>query len=178
MPIKQNESPGSSFKPGRGETRLLQFPGIEVSPCPTRQLLMLSNSDIVSRLARFFPEATPVRIPIKLSHVTAMATPTTAAQRAPRRFRFYPRHRHRVRHAARSLVCGQSSSGICRSRPRRKQRRLAARRSLRGRGSISPGTDSGCRPLPQTCSQLDCEIMTASTQPSVPPSYEDQGITL
>src|SRR5208282_4913507 len=42
--------------------------------------------------------------------------------------------------------------------------------------------DSGCRPLPQTCSQLDCEIMTASSQPpfepSSQPSPEDQGATL
>jgi hypothetical protein len=66
MPIKQNESPRSPSKPGRGETRLLKLPGIEVS-VPNQATARALESEIVSRLARFFPEATPVRIPIKLS---------------------------------------------------------------------------------------------------------------
>ena len=59
--------------------------------------------------------------------------------------------------------------------------------SLRAEASVvavqyQTGMDGGCRPFPQTCSQLDCEIMTASNelpfQPSSEPSLEDQGATL
>jgi len=70
MPIKQSESPRSSSKPGRGETRLLQLPGIEVFEVPNQATSRARETDIVSRLARFFPGATPVRIPIKLSRNT------------------------------------------------------------------------------------------------------------
>src|SRR6202140_3545375 len=66
MPIKQNESPRSSSKPGREETRLLKLRGSR-STVPNQATARALEQDIVSRLARFFPEATPVRIPIKLS---------------------------------------------------------------------------------------------------------------
>jgi hypothetical protein len=66
MAIKQSESPCSSSKPGRGETRLLKLRdrGFTVHHQATARAF---EPDIVSRLAKFFPEATPVRIPIKLS---------------------------------------------------------------------------------------------------------------
>jgi hypothetical protein len=38
---------------------------------PNQATARAPESDIVSRLARFFPEATPVRIPIKLSRTDA-----------------------------------------------------------------------------------------------------------
>jgi len=41
------------------------------------------EQDIVSRLARFFPEATPVRIPIKLSHVMANGNTNNGGPSAP-----------------------------------------------------------------------------------------------
>src|ERR1700730_10184934 len=66
MLIKQNESPRSSSKPGREGTRLLQTPGSR-STVPNQATAHALEPDIVSRLARFFPDATPVRIPIKLS---------------------------------------------------------------------------------------------------------------
>src|ERR1700693_1909409 len=66
MPIKQNESPRSSSKQGREETRLLKLRGSR-STVPNQATARALEPDIVSRLARFFPEATPVRIPIKLS---------------------------------------------------------------------------------------------------------------
>ena len=137
------------------------------------------EADIVSRLARFFPEATPVRIPIKLSRTPAMATVVSAPAKTKASF-FKTRSSSSAR---RTKFCSWSTVlWNLPTSPGRKQRRLAARRSLRGCGSISPGTDGGCRPLPQTCSQLDCEIMTVSAeppfQPSPEPSLEDQGATL
>jgi hypothetical protein len=67
MPIRQNESPRSSSKPGRGETRLLLQVRGRGLIVPNQATAHALENDIVSRLARFFPEATPVRIPIKLS---------------------------------------------------------------------------------------------------------------
>lgn len=55
--------------PNREERRLALCslsPGIEVF-VPNQATARALESDIISRLARFFPEATPVRIPIKLS---------------------------------------------------------------------------------------------------------------
>src|SRR6266403_2590690 len=66
MPIEQNESPRISSKPGRGGTRLLQTPGRGLTVANQAAARAL-EPDIVSRLARVFPDATPVRIPIKLS---------------------------------------------------------------------------------------------------------------
>src|ERR1700676_1264836 len=66
MLIKQNESPRSPSKPGREGTRLLQTPGSRFT-VPNQATARALEPDIVSRLARFFPDATPVRIPIKLS---------------------------------------------------------------------------------------------------------------
>jgi hypothetical protein len=45
---------------------LLKFPGSR-STVPNQATVRALEPDIVSRLARFFPEATPVRIPIRLS---------------------------------------------------------------------------------------------------------------
>src|SRR6202795_5384775 len=67
MPIKQNESPRSSSKPGREGTRAAPNSGVEVFTVPNQATARALEPDIVSRLARFFPDATPVRIPIKLS---------------------------------------------------------------------------------------------------------------
>jgi hypothetical protein len=63
---KQRESPCSSFKPGRKGDSAAQFRnrGTTVPNQATARALEL---DVVGRLAKFFPEATPVRIPIKLS---------------------------------------------------------------------------------------------------------------
>jgi len=47
-------------------------PGIEVS-VPNQATAHARESEIVSRLAKFFPEATPVRIPIKLSRTHSHA---------------------------------------------------------------------------------------------------------
>src|SRR4029077_8130006 len=66
MPIKQNESPRSSSKPGREEARLLKLRGSR-STVPNQATARALEPDIVSRLARFFPEAIPMRIPIRLS---------------------------------------------------------------------------------------------------------------
>jgi hypothetical protein len=66
MAIKQSEPPRSSSKPGRGETRLPQLPRIEVF-VPNQATVRALEPDVVGRLARFFPEAVPVRIPIRLS---------------------------------------------------------------------------------------------------------------
>src|SRR5208282_752565 len=72
MPIKQIESPSNSSQPGRRETSLLHSPGIEVS-VPNQATARAHESEIVGRLAKFFPEATPVRIPIKLSRTHSHA---------------------------------------------------------------------------------------------------------
>jgi hypothetical protein len=55
-----------------GRQACFNSPGIEVS-VPNQATARAHESEIVGRLARFFPEATPVRIPIKLSrtHVRA-----------------------------------------------------------------------------------------------------------
>ena len=45
---------------------MLKFPGSR-STVPNQATVRALEPDIVSRLARFFPEATPVRIPIRLS---------------------------------------------------------------------------------------------------------------
>src|ERR1700694_4618168 len=66
MPIEQDESPRSSSKPGREEARLAQVSGSR-STMPHQATVRALEPDIVSRLARFFPEATPVRIPLRLS---------------------------------------------------------------------------------------------------------------
>src|SRR6202047_792474 len=66
MPIKQNESPRSSSKPGREGTRCSRLRGRGLT-VPNQATARALDPDIVSRLARFFPDATPVRIPIKLS---------------------------------------------------------------------------------------------------------------
>src|ERR1700678_3800029 len=57
------------------ETRLCsRSPGIEVF-VPNQATARALESDIISRLARFFPEATPVRIPIKLSRAHTNGNP-------------------------------------------------------------------------------------------------------
>lgn len=66
MLIKQSECLRSSSKPGRGGTRLLNSPGIE-DRVPNQATARALESDLVGRLAKFFPQAIPVRIPIKLS---------------------------------------------------------------------------------------------------------------
>jgi hypothetical protein len=66
MAIKQSECLRSSSKPVRGGTRLLNSPEIE-DLVPNQATARALESDLVGRLAKFFPEATPVRIPIKLS---------------------------------------------------------------------------------------------------------------
>src|ERR1700732_681265 len=72
MPIKQNESPRSSSKPGREGTRCSRLRGRGLT-VPNQATARALEPDIVSRLARFFPEATPVRIPIKLSRTIVNA---------------------------------------------------------------------------------------------------------
>jgi hypothetical protein len=66
IPITQIKSPKCSFKPGRGGTRLLQASELRFT-VPNQATARALEQEIVGRLARFFPEATPVRIPIKLS---------------------------------------------------------------------------------------------------------------
>ena len=57
--------------PNREEGRLdcSDSPGIEVL-VPNQATARALESEIVSRLAKFFPEATPVRIPIRLSRTS------------------------------------------------------------------------------------------------------------
>jgi len=50
----------------RGDSAAPVF-GVEVSTVPNQASARALEPDIVSRLARFFPDATPVRIPIRLS---------------------------------------------------------------------------------------------------------------
>lgn len=64
--IKQHESSRGTSKPGRGETRIAPALGSR-SIVPSQATAPALEQSLVSRLARFFPEATPVRIPIKLS---------------------------------------------------------------------------------------------------------------
>src|SRR5258708_31269922 len=66
MPTRQNESSRSSSKPGRRGGTAAYWSGSR-STMPNQATARALESDIVSRLAKFFPEATPVRIPIKLS---------------------------------------------------------------------------------------------------------------
>jgi len=67
MPIKQNRFPSSFAKGGtRGDLPLPNSPGIEVLVANQGTARAL-ESELVSRLAKFFPEALPMRIPIKLS---------------------------------------------------------------------------------------------------------------
>src|SRR5882762_3939302 len=186
MPIGQNESPHNASKPGRGGTRLLQTPG-------SRSYRAQPGSRSCARTRHRKP---PGQV---LSRRHSGANPDQTQphakprQQRPRKWRsnrprtrererLFSGHRHRVRHTARSFVCARPSAAIRRSRAGREQRRLASRRSFRGRGSISSGSDRGGRPFPKTCSQLDCEIMTASSQPSSQPSFqpsiEEQGATL
>jgi hypothetical protein len=69
LTIKQNGVSSQFFLTGKiGGTRLLKTdsPGIEVF-VPNQAVACAPAPEVVSRLARFFPDATPVRIPIKLS---------------------------------------------------------------------------------------------------------------
>lgn len=61
-----SESPRSAFKPGREEARCAHVSdrGYKLPSQATARALEV---DLVGRLAKFFPDATPVRIPIKLS---------------------------------------------------------------------------------------------------------------
>src|SRR5712692_4858892 len=70
MPTRQNESSRSSSKPGRRGGSAAYWSGSR-STMPNQATARALEPDIVSRLARFFPEATPVRIPIKLSRTIA-----------------------------------------------------------------------------------------------------------
>src|SRR5712692_7161113 len=70
MPTRQNESPRSSSKPGRRGDSAAYWSGSR-STMPNQATARALESDIVSRLAKFFPEATPVRIPIKLSRANS-----------------------------------------------------------------------------------------------------------
>jgi len=68
---KQSEFVSSPSKPGRESARLRHFLELRLTvpnqaSAPARAL----EPDIVHRLAQFFPEATPVRIPIRLSRAT------------------------------------------------------------------------------------------------------------
>jgi hypothetical protein len=67
MPIRRTGSSCSSSKPGRGKSRLLSFLCNRGLNVPSQASARALEPEIVSRLARFFPEATPVRIPIRLS---------------------------------------------------------------------------------------------------------------
>jgi hypothetical protein len=66
MAIKQNESSSQFFQTGKRGDSAAPVPGSR-STVPNQATARAHEPDIVSRLARFFPEATPVRIPIKLS---------------------------------------------------------------------------------------------------------------
>jgi hypothetical protein len=66
MAIKQNESSSQFFQTGKRGDSAAPAPGSR-STVPNQATACAHEADIVSRLARFFPEATPVRIPIKLS---------------------------------------------------------------------------------------------------------------
>jgi hypothetical protein len=69
MPIKHNRVFLGSSKPGSGETRVLHTLGLRFTvPNQASASARALESEFVGRLARFFPDATPVRIPIRLSH--------------------------------------------------------------------------------------------------------------
>src|ERR1700730_7967951 len=56
-----------SFQTGKRGDSAAPDSGVEVLTVPHQAAARALEPDIVSRLARFFPDATPVRIPIKLS---------------------------------------------------------------------------------------------------------------
>src|SRR5216684_2510314 len=191
MPIKQNESPRSSSKPGREGTRLLQTPesrSYRAQPGSCSRARTRHRKPLGQVLSGSHSRANPDQAQPHYRQCQRKQQRKRKRQcqrqwrshrpRTRERERFFSGHRHRVRHTARSFVCARPSSAIRRSRPGRKQRRHASCRSIRGRRSISSGADCGCRPFPKTCSQLDCEIMTASSKPSFQPSIEEQGATL
>ena len=75
LPIKQNESPVAFPNREKGRLGCLRNSGIEVSvPNPAIATARALQTDIVGRLAKFFPEATPVRIPIRLSRANGQET--------------------------------------------------------------------------------------------------------
>ena len=75
LPIKQNESPAAFPNREMGRLGCLRNSGIEVSvPNPAIATARALQTDIVGRLAKFFPEATPVRIPIRLSRANGQET--------------------------------------------------------------------------------------------------------
>ncbi len=99
-----------------------------------------------------------MRMPPTMEMETATAMP---APHSPECLACLAGHRHRVQHNPGSFICRCATSRICRSRFDRNQGRIPSCRSLRRRRSVLRGTNRGRSPLPQTCSQLDCEIMTA-----------------
>jgi hypothetical protein len=69
MVITQSESPRNSSQPGRGDSPASTSLGIEVL-VPNQATARAVEPDVVGRLARFFPDATPVRIPVKISRTS------------------------------------------------------------------------------------------------------------
>jgi hypothetical protein len=67
MPIRQTESLCELFPTRKRRDSAAPVLGVEVSTVPNQASARALEPDIVARLARFFPDATPVRIPIKLS---------------------------------------------------------------------------------------------------------------
>jgi len=68
MPTKHNRVFLGSSKPGSEEIRVLHTLGLRFTvPNQASASARALESEFVSRLARFFPDATPVRIPIRLS---------------------------------------------------------------------------------------------------------------
>jgi hypothetical protein len=61
------------FQTGKRGDSAAPDSGIEVLTVPNQAAARALEPDIVSRLARFFPDATPVRIPIKLSRTMVNA---------------------------------------------------------------------------------------------------------
>src|SRR3984893_10160330 len=60
-----------SFQTGKRGGSAAPDSGVEVLTVPNQAAARALEPDIVSRLARVFPDATPVRIPIKLSRTIA-----------------------------------------------------------------------------------------------------------
>lgn len=76
--MKQAEFPCGSRKPGRGEDSAASIFGQRFSvPNQASAPARAFESDAVSRLAKFFPEATPVRIPIHLSRANSNTSTQT-----------------------------------------------------------------------------------------------------
>jgi hypothetical protein len=69
--IKHSTLPEALPNREEGETRVLNFFRETRSIVPTQAIAHALEPDVVGRLAKFFPQATPVRIPIKLSRSTA-----------------------------------------------------------------------------------------------------------